>query len=397
VIAIALDLADPGFLPRGPLRRPAIVAPRPREVSYGRIAGTVSAGTAFLLVKVDGVVRAQGSPTRRRRFRFDVPLPGRDVRVRVVALDALGNRRARSVGPVFGLPGSARPVGTRPTTEDATLARRVRRLARNYVGTAAVYVEDLRSRRGAAWNARARFPAASTVKVAIAVEVLRVLRRRPAAGSNLSRLLRRMLVYSDNAAANSLLTWIGGSTSGGAARVNTMLRELGIDDTYLYGGYILGTAAARPIPVRVDEQPAIGLGKYTTAHDLARLHRFVYLASGGRGPALRLPGTFTSRDARFLMWVLAHVDDPGKLDRYLAASIPVLHKAGWISSARHDAGIVFWRGGAFAAAVMTWNTAGVGTSSDVFAGRVAATSLDRYRQLRRDESATTADSSSPTA
>jgi hypothetical protein len=87
------------------------------------------------------------------------------------------------------------------------------------------------------------------------------------------------------------------------------------------------------------------------------------------------------------MWVLAHVADPGKLDRYLPDGIPVLHKAGWIIHARHDAGIVYWQGGAFVAAVMTWNASRTGPSSDVLAGRVAAAALRRYQQLRRVETA----------
>lgn len=396
MIAISLDLADPGsYLPRRPLRPPAIIAPAPRQVSFGRISGTVSPGAVHVVVKVSGVIRAQGAPVGGR-FGFDVSLPARDVGVRVIAVDALGNRRARTVGPVYGLPRRARPVATRPTEEDAALARTLRRLARSYPGAAAVYVEDLRTRRGAAWNARARFPAASTVKVAIALEVLRTLRGLPRPGSSLDRLLRSMLVYSDNAAANSLLSWIGGSTSSGAARVNATLRALGLGDTYMYGGYVLVTAA-RPIPLRVDEQPAIGIGKYTTAYDLARLHRYVYLAAGGRGPAVQLPGTFTVADARYLMWVLAHVVDNGKLDRYIADGIPVLHKAGWITQARHDAGIVYWPAGAYVAAVMTWNGFGADTSSDILAGRVAAAALERYQQLRRVEGLAPTDRATQTA
>jgi beta-lactamase class A len=391
VIPVGLAAFDPAaFLPRGPLHRPAIVAPAPRQVSYGQVSGKVSAGTAFVVVKVNGVVRARGRPVRRR-FRFSIALPPRDVRVRVEAIGALGKRRARVVRPVYGLPRSARPRGPRGTVEDPVLASRVRTLARGYSGTAAAYVEDLRSRRGAAWNARARFPAASTIKVAIALEVLRTLHGQPAPGSSLDRLLREMLVHSDNAAANALLTWLGGSTSYGAAAVNESLRSLGIYDTLMYGGYVLGTAAARPIPLRVDEQPAIGIGKYTTAFDLARLHRCVYLASAGRGPAVRLAGSFTGADARYLMWILAHVADPGKLDRYLPARLPVLHKAGWIGQARHDAGIVFWRGGAYVAAVTTWNSFGAGLSSDVLAGRVAATALRRYQVLREADASTSAD------
>jgi beta-lactamase class A len=383
VIPIALDYAGPAA-PVGELRRPAIVSPRPREVSFGRVSGKVSRGTAYVVVKVSGVVRAEGSPVDGR-FQFTVPIPPRDVRVRVEAFDVLGHSRGRTVRPVYGLPRAGRPGGPHGTSLDTTLARRLRELAHDYPGIAAVYVEELRSRRGAAWNARARFPAASTLKLAIAVEVLRTLNGVPARDSTVDRLLWRMLVYSDNAAANSLLTWVGGSTGGGAARVNAALRELGIGDTLMYGGYVLGTAAARPIPLRVDEQPAFGIGKYTTAWDLARLHRYVYLASARRGPAVRLPGTFTSADARFLMWLLAHVADPGKLDRYLPDGIPVLHKAGWIIHARHDAGIVFWHGGAFVAAVMTWSGSGVGPSSDVLAGRVAAAAFQRYQQLRHAE------------
>jgi beta-lactamase class A len=388
MIPISLDVVDPGsYLPRGPLRPPAIISPGPRQASFGRIWGKVSPGTAFVVVKVSGIVRAQGVPLEHR-FHFRVALPPRDVRIRVEAVDALGNRRTRTIGPVFGLPFGAHPLGPRGTVEDAALARRVRQLARSYSGTAAAYVEDLRTRRGAAWNARARFPAASTVKIAIALEVLRTLRGLPARGSSLDHLLWRMLVYSDNAAANSLLSWVGGSTSGGAARVNGTLRTLGIADTYMYGGFVLGTAAVRPIPLQVNEQPAIGIGKYTTAYDLARLHRYVYLASAGRGPAMQLAGAFTSADARFLMWILAHVADPGKLDRYLPNRIPVLHKAGWIGQARHDAGIVYWRGGAFVAAVMTWNSFGAGASSDLLAGRLAASALRHYQQLRRIEGLT---------
>jgi beta-lactamase class A len=390
MIPISLDFADPGpLVPPGRLRPPAIVSLAPRQVSFGRIAGKVSPATAYVVVKVGGAVKAEGAPLRGR-FEFNVSLPPRDVRVRVEVFDEFGASRAKTVAPVYGLPRAARPRRPRPTTEDGTLARRVRELARGYPGTAAVYVEDLKTRRGAAWNARARFPAASTLKVAIALELLRTLRGVPARGSYLDRLLWRMLVYSNNAAANSLLTWIGGSTSGGAGQVNATLRALGIGDTLMYGGYIVGTAAARPIPLHVNEQPAIGIGKYTTAWDLAKLHRYVHLAAAASGPAARLPGTFTSADARFLMWILAHVRDPGKLDRNLPDDVAVLHKAGWIIHARHDAGIVFWAGGAYVAAVMTWNGSGVSSSSDVLAGRVAAAAFKRNQQLRRVEDSSSA-------
>ena len=86
-------------------------------------------------------------------------------------------------------------------------------------------------------------------------------------------------------------------------------------------------------------------------------------------------------EARYLLYLLAHVRRPGKLDRFVGErqGVVVLHKAGWIDAARHDAGLVVWRGGIFVAAVMTYRGGGAGTRSDVLAGRVAPTALRRFR------------------
>ena len=396
MIPIALHLEEPpASLAAAALRRPAIVSPAPREASFGHVSGRVFAGTTRVVVLVNGVVRRSEAVAGAGRFSFSLSLPPRDVRIRVVARSAAGDRAGRTVRPVYGLPRTAQPLRTRPSAEDPVLARRLRALAHAYPGTAAVYAQDLRTGQGAAWNARARFPAASTLKLAIAIEVLRTLGAPPREGSSLDRLLQRMLVYSDNAAANSLLVWLGGSTSGGAYRVNALMRSLGIRDSLMYGGYAVATAAARPIPLQVNEQPAFGVGKYTTAWDLVRLHRAVHQTVGGFGALAYTRGRFRRSDARYLLWVLAHVADHGKLDRYLPGGTSTLHKAGWIRQARHDAGLVYWRGGVFIVGVMTWKVGGVGSSSDVLAGRVARAALDRFRQLRASSGSPTA--SSPSA
>jgi len=113
---------------------------------------------------------------------------------------------------------------------------------------------------------------------------------------------------------------------------------------------------------------------------LSALLRAVWLASGGLGPLRSERAGFTPADARYLLWLLAHVSDVPKLDRARAgnARVAVLHKSGWVSSARHDAGLVFWRGGVFVAGVMTWSSSGAGLSSDVLAGRVATLALHRF-------------------
>lgn len=385
MIPIALHMEQPpAAVAAAALRRPAIVSPAPREASYGHVEGRVFAGTTRVRVFVAGVLRASRPVVGPARFSFSLSLPSRPVTIRVIAQSASGERAGRAVSRVYGLPKAGQPLSMRPSVEDVPLARRVRRLARAFPGTAAAYVQDLRTGRGAAWNARARFPAASTLKLPIALEVLSRLRGRPAPGSSLDRQLWRMLVYSDNAAANSLLVWIGGSTSGGAYRVNALMRSLRVNDSLMYGGYqTVATSAARPIPVRVNEQPAIGIGKYTTAWDLARLHRYLHMAARGLGPLRGAPGRFGRTDARYLLWVLANVVDRNKIDRFLPARTAVLHKAGWLRQARHDAGVVYWRGGAFVVTVMTWNSGGVSSRSDELAGRIAKAALGRFQTLRR--------------
>lgn len=377
---------------------PAIVSPAPREVSFGHVSGSVPAGTRRLVVRAGDRVLAD-RPLRGRHFSLRVELPPRLLSLRVTAVAKGGRRVFSEVASVYGLPRAAAPRAVVGHL-DVALARDVRVLTSGFSGTSSVYVQDLRDGRGAAWNAAARFPAASTLKLAIAVTVLTRHRGKPASESRLGRLLRKMLVESDNRAANELEVWLGGSTSAGAAHVNQTMWSLGMGDSVMYGGYepsplrrsagpvLAGSglagavlASPAPIPIRVESAPSFGLGKHTSAADLATLLRAVYLAAGAKGPLPRL-GVAAS-EARHLLWLLAMVADRGKLGRFLHGPIDghvtLLHKAGWLATARHDAGIVVWPGGAFVATVLTWRPDGVGSPGDVLAGRVAANALRRFR------------------
>ncbi len=357
---------------------PVLVTPGPYEISYGRIAGRVATGTQTVIVSIDGRVVAKRDLPGRKTFDFHIQLPQRDVRLTVSAIFDEGRRAAVSVGPVFGLPRAGEPRGPpRRSYEDAGLARSLRSLARSFPGTCAMYVQDLRTGAGAAWNARARFPAASTLKVAIAIEVLRTLRGKPPRGSRIDRLLRKAIIPSDDRAANELLVWLGGTTSGGAARVNSIFRALDMADTDMYGGYIV---PSRAIPRRVEQRPTF-IGKRTTAWDYSRLLLSLHLAAEGKGQlARRYRGSFVPSDARFLLYLIAHTH-PSWLDRYVSGSgLTVLQKAGWITQARHDGGIAYWRDGAFVVTVMTWNGRGVGEASIVLAGRVAQAGWARFRR-----------------
>ena len=359
---------------------PAIEQPAPRQVSYGLVTGRAPRGTSRIVVFANGR-RLASRPLAGRRFSLRVSLPLGDVTLRVVTVGRGGSRSAAHVHDVFGLPAVASPRVVRSRL-DAMLQRKVRGAVRPYSGTAGFYVQSLTGGRGAAWNAKARFPAASTVKLAIAATVLARHTGIPPPGSYVDGLLREMIVPSDDEAANALLVWLGGSTSSGAYRVNDLLRSIGLTDTLMYGGYATRALSAR-IPVRVDDAPAFGVGKYTTAWDMASLWRELWLASGGKGRLRKSRPGLTSADARYLLWLAAHVRDEPKLDGTVGRErgVEVLHKAGWISSSRHDTGLVFWEGGVFVAGVMTWRSGGVSRSSDRLAARVAALALQRFRRI----------------
>ncbi len=363
---------------------PAIEQPASSQVSFGVVSGTAAAGTKRVIVRVGSRVLAD-RPLRARHFQLRIALPTGESTVQVVTVSAAGHRSTATVPHVIGAAAALpRPHAPR---NDPLLAREVHKLTRSFGGTSAVYVENLSTGAGASWNARATFPAASSLKLAIAVTALARTEGTPSSGSTLDRLLRQMLTYSDNAAANATERYFGGSTSGGSALVNSLLRSIGLVDTEMYGGYTLDSVGASQrslagtIPLRVASQPSWGYGKKTSAYDLAALLRAVWVAGGGKGPLRAAQPGFTATDARYLLYLLAHVRDPGKLDREVGRmpGVRVLHKAGWINDARHDNGIVFWRGGAYVVAVMTYRGAGVGVSSDVLAGRVASAALRRFR------------------
>jgi beta-lactamase class A len=362
---------------------PRIIAPAPYQVSFGRISALLPSGTVRIVVVVNGK-RIASRRAHSGRDSFQVQLPSKDSILRIIAVDRSGDEHlSRRVGPVYGLPprGAPRPAGS---MLEGTLQTRIARLLRAYPGQAAAYVHDLRTGDGAAWNARARFPAGSTLKLAIAVEALRAVRGPPAHGSTMDSLMRSMILYSDNRAANAIEVAIAGSTSGGSARVNEMMRSLGLVDSEMYGGYEIEerTRVSRPIPIGVDDQPSFPRGKYTSAADLGRLLASIHYAAGGRGPLIRrFGGAVTPAEARYLLYLLVHVVDGGKLDRFLPAAATVAHKAGWIDTARHDNGVVYWGGGGFVVAVMTYNAGGAGATSDVLAGKVARVALTRFQKL----------------
>ena len=211
-----------------PLPPPTIEQPASHQVSYGLVAGRAARGTRFVFVSANGRVLTS-KPLRGRRYSLRVALPLGKVTLRVTTVAASGRRSSRVVTKVYGLPAAAAPRVVR-ARHDPGLGRQLRTLTRQYNGTAGLYVQNLTSGAGAAWNAKARFPAASTLKLAIAAAVLTRHSGIPPPGSYVGDLLRQMITVSDDAAANALEVWLAGSTSAGSDRVNALMRSIGLVD-----------------------------------------------------------------------------------------------------------------------------------------------------------------------
>ena len=242
-----------------------------------------------------------------------------------------GWRGARDV-PHTRLPPSAqRSRGPRST--DAQLAARLGALGRGYGGWAAFWVHDLSTGETAGWNADARFPAASTVKLGVLAAALRLYAPRPER-SPLWYDLRQLAGWSSNLAANRIVAKIG------LARVQEALRGLGMWSSTYPGAYRVGTSvsggdAPKPPPIRT--------WRVTTARDLGLALYALHASATGNRYLARRTG-LTPRLARLALELLLHghpAGDNAGLVRPFLGRVPVAQKNGWTSELRATAAIVY--------------------------------------------------------
>ena len=194
----------------------------------------------------------------------------------------------------------------------------------------------------------------------------------------MARALARMIVFSDNEAANELEVWLAGSTSAGSSRVNETMRSLGLTDSEMYGGYETrkpSAASADPDPRR--ESADFGVGKYTTAcgSRTAGARRLSRAASArgrcsGSASARPRPATCCGCSRRHPTAASSTASSAAVSAR---GPLSCTRPAG-CTAARHDNGVVAFWGGAYVATVLTWQTA----RADELAGRVSFAALQRF-------------------
>lgn len=313
---------------------------------FGEVAVRVGPRTEVLEMVVDGRVRARlrlpGGPRR-----VAAPLLVGDHMVRARARGDGGARQSATIR-IRVLPRSAGRVGRIPGRVDVRLQGEVAALAAALPAISGVYVQHLVTGCGAAVNAEAPFPAASTLKAAILIDVVRRAHGRPSA--SIGRLLDGMVVDSSDLAANAVL---GGASS--PESVTATMREMGLAQSLVRRPYIIEDAR---LPLDAIARPALYTNFVSTPFELARIMVAIHRAALGRGA---LPGLGVSaRAVRVeIMPRLLSVRDSTKIVAGVPSGVPVLHKSGYTEEVKHDAGIVYLKHGPVIVAAMTWAQGGV--------------------------------------
>lgn len=295
-------------------------------------------------MRVDGRVGARVRVPRGPR-RTSVPVPVGHHQVQVRARGPGGGAISRPVS-VWVLPRSGRRAGRVPGYVDPRLQRDVDALARSVPATTGVYVQHLVTGCGAAVDADAQFPAASTLKTAILVQALR--QAGGGTSASLDGLLDEMILDSDDDAANAVLGAVGGP-----AAVTETLHGLGLTRSLVRAPYITDQERRRPLALSATAQPALFTNYVTTPFELARLMVAVHRAALGSGALARLGVSARAVRTEALPRLL-DVRDRTKLAAGLPAGVPLAHETGYNTNVKADGGIAYLRRGPVVMAVMTW-------------------------------------------
>jgi beta-lactamase class A len=233
--------------------------------------------------------------------------------------------------PDVDLPVSWR-LAALPGATDTRLAAGLERVGRSFRGWAGFWVHDLRTGRTAGWNADARFPAASTVKLGAIAAAL--LRSAPSPWTSpYAADVLAIASWSSNLAANRLVSRLG------QAAVADGLRRLGMVSSTYPGLYRAGTATAADAP----KPPPLRTARVTTARDLGRALLRLHAAAAGRRWALRATGLSRTEAAAGLGALLASraEGDNAGLVRGWFRGRPIAQKHGWVSDTRITAAVVY--------------------------------------------------------
>jgi beta-lactamase class A len=350
VAAVDAAKADLRRLPRAcsagdviPASAPSreLTEPRSGEAFPGLAHAPAPAGTKVAEIAIDGRVVGRATPKHgQAAFNLGRRYGRSNLQLRFRAGPRLLST-AESRG-TWVLPRSAANHAT-PGRVDRALATQLALLAAGFRGTAGIWVADLTTGVTTGWNEDARFPAASTVKLAVLIAALQRFGPRPER-SPVAHDLQAMAGWSSNLAANRLLRKLGGSETAGSQIAQATLQRLGAGSSSYTGDYRVGTGSGGShSPAGAPDPPPLVSQRVTTARDLGRLLSLLQAAAMNDENAKKMT-RLTRHEARVGLTLLLSsqpsADNLGLLRPTLPAT-PMAQKNGWLNDARHTAAIIY--------------------------------------------------------
>jgi beta-lactamase class A len=257
---------------------------------------------------------------------------------------------------------SASGAAARPAPEQ--LQEQIEAMAKGWKGVAGVYVYDLASgKQIAGLNERTAFTAASTIKVAI---MLNLYINLPKLTATQQAALKKMIVESDNLKANDLLAAAAGGTAtesafNGAEQMSAMLAALGLKNTFLYIPFEaidfikLYNVKFKTGPKQGGEAPFTSASNTlrTTPYEIAQIYIYLEQCSRGEGVLLeKFSENLTAARCQEMIDWLKQNGDKTRMMSGLPKDVDAAHKSGWIPpQIQADAGIVYSPGGDFIVAI----------------------------------------------
>lgn len=208
------------------------------------------------------------------------------------------------------------------------------------------------------------FTAASTIKIPIMISVLR--RTADPTPEGVTELLERMIVYSENPPADTLMsTYIDAVR--GPLMVSEDMAALGLENTFLAGYFYLGAPLLdrfeTPANTRTDVYLDPDIYSQTVASEIGELLKGIYdCARDGDGLLVEtFPGEITQGECQLMIDVLS----TNRIGLLIEAGLPpdavTAHKHGWaqeldgLMHSMSDAAIVFSPGGDYVLNILIYD------------------------------------------
>lgn len=345
--------------------RPALTSAAPVSVpltlSYDPVALRARLNELAADVHVPPAIRVIGNTeTLSRSFAF---MPGRILDVEAAA-ERIGARLAAGDAGPFHLSLSRTIKPPRVPLE--RLREEVAALADEWPGVIGFHLIDLSTGESVGYNEHTVFGGASTIKTAI---MLYAYTRIEEFNDKQLDQLDRMIIESDNLAANALLAAAAGGRGTeyafvGAEEMSTMLQEqLGLKHTYLYIPFEAVDYIKQYKPkFRCGPEGPVGEKPYTEhgtclraePASMTRLYQLIDQCAHRTGVLLEYFEALSPPRCREMLDRLAANADRRRMVAGVPEGVRVEHKSGWIDDMQADAGIVRSPNGDYAVAIYVY-------------------------------------------